>query len=152
MYMWIHTFAPLQTDPGHLESFQKLLADNPCVFHACRSPTSLHHHWVLMGHYGLLNNQKGVALGHRILSIVCVSSSVVFSVSVLQWYRLCQFFCGILCVSSSVLFSVSVLLWYSLCQFFSDIVCVSSTVVGEIGASCHFILPNGVESANQTNA
>eukprot|EP00731_Ephydatia_muelleri_P019900 Em0012g725a len=46
------------TDPGHLESFQKLLADNPCVFHACRSPTSLHHHWVLMGHYGLLNNQK----------------------------------------------------------------------------------------------
>ena len=50
----------LQTDPGHLESFQKLLADNPCVFHACRSPTSLHHHWVLMGHYSLLNNQKGV--------------------------------------------------------------------------------------------
>ena len=56
-----HTHTNTQTDPGHLESFQKLLADNPCVFHACRSPTSLHHHWVLMGHYGLLNNQKGVA-------------------------------------------------------------------------------------------
>jgi len=48
-----------QTDPGHLETFQALLRDNPCVFHACRTATSLHHHWVLMGHYTLLNNQKG---------------------------------------------------------------------------------------------
>lgn len=48
----------LSTDPGHLETFQKVLKDNPCVFHTCRTATSLHHHWVLMGHYGLLRNQK----------------------------------------------------------------------------------------------
>ncbi len=29
------------------------------MFHACRTATSLHHHWVLMGHYNLLNDQKG---------------------------------------------------------------------------------------------
>lgn len=46
------------TDPGHLETFQSLLKAHPSVFHACRTPTSLHHHWVLMGHYKLLNNQK----------------------------------------------------------------------------------------------
>ena len=55
----IHTYTLPQTDPGHLETFQSLLRDNPCVFHACRTATSLHHHWVLMGHYNLLNNQKG---------------------------------------------------------------------------------------------
>jgi microspherule protein 1 len=46
------------TDAGHLETFQSLLKAHPSVFHACRTPTSLHHHWVLMGHYKLLNNQK----------------------------------------------------------------------------------------------
>jgi microspherule protein 1 len=46
------------TDPGHLETFQSLLKAHPSVFHSCRTPTSLHHHWVLMGHYRLLNNQK----------------------------------------------------------------------------------------------
>lgn len=49
----------LQTDPGHLEKFQAVLKENPAVFHTCRTATSLHHHWVLMGHNGLLNNQKG---------------------------------------------------------------------------------------------
>ena len=53
------TFLSIQTDPGHLEKFQSVLRENPAVFHACRTATSLHHHWVLMGHYGLLNNQKG---------------------------------------------------------------------------------------------
>ena len=57
-----HTHLHPQTDPGHLETFQSLLRDNPCVFHACRTATSLHHHWVLMGHYNLLNNQKGSVL------------------------------------------------------------------------------------------
>ena len=61
----IHFFP--QTDPGHLETFQSLLRDNPCVFHACRTATSLHHHWVLMGHYNLLNNQKGSILGWKAL-------------------------------------------------------------------------------------
>lgn len=46
------------TDPGHLEKFQAVLKENPAVFHTCRTATSLHHHWVLMGHNGLLNNQK----------------------------------------------------------------------------------------------
>ena len=48
-----------QSDPGHLETFQKLLADHPATFHPCRSATSLHHHWVLMGHYSLLSDQHG---------------------------------------------------------------------------------------------
>lgn len=46
------------SDAGHLETFQAVLKDNPTVFHACRTATSLHHHWVLMGHYNLLNDQK----------------------------------------------------------------------------------------------
>ena len=49
----------VQTDPGHLEKFQAVLRDNPAVFHTCRTATSLHHHWVLMGHNNLLNTQKG---------------------------------------------------------------------------------------------
>lgn len=46
------------SDPGHLEKFQAVLKEHPAVFHACRTATSLHHHWVLMGHYNLLYNQK----------------------------------------------------------------------------------------------
>ena len=49
-----------QSDAGHLETFQAVLKDNPAVFHTCRTATSLHHHWVLMGHYNLLNDQKGM--------------------------------------------------------------------------------------------
>ena len=67
-------FSP-QTDPGHLETFQKLLADNPGVFNHCRTATSLHHHWVLMGHYCLLQDQNG----ELPLSPAITSSSFSFS-------------------------------------------------------------------------
>ena len=97
----------MQSDAGHLETFQAVLKDNPAVFHTCRTATSLHHHWVLMGHYNLLNDQKGICVGIHMCMDVLVWVGVATCMGGFEKYTCVDGFAGV-----TVHVYIVVLVWH----------------------------------------
>lgn len=57
----------LQNSNPNTKIFEKILEDNPEVFHKTRTAKSIHNHWLLMKHYQLLSDQTCMVTFHTTL-------------------------------------------------------------------------------------